>query len=61
VDFDADAAYKNIHAVRPGIEVLTVSAKGGEGMSAWLNLLESRQRGANPSRKSDAPRQSTWA
>jgi hydrogenase nickel incorporation protein HypB len=61
VEFDADAAFKNIQAVRPGIEVLTVSAKGGEGMSAWLNLLESRQRGANPSRKSDAPRQSTRA
>ena len=31
VEFDADAAFKNIQAVRPGIEVLTVSAKGAKG------------------------------
>jgi hydrogenase nickel incorporation protein HypB len=61
VDFDAERAFKNIQTVRPGMEVLTVSAKWSEGMSAWLNLLESRQRSANPSRKSDAPRQATWA
>ncbi|HEV8068268.1 MAG TPA: hydrogenase nickel incorporation protein HypB [Planctomycetaceae bacterium] len=44
VEFDAEAAFINIQAVRPGIQVLTVSAKGGEGMSAWIKLLESRRR-----------------
>jgi hydrogenase nickel incorporation protein HypB len=47
VDFDAEAAFKNIQAVRPGMQVLTVSAKGGEGMNAWINLLESRRREVN--------------
>jgi hydrogenase nickel incorporation protein HypB len=43
VDFDADAALNNIQTVRPGMQVLTVSAKRGEGMQSWLRLLESRQ------------------
>jgi hydrogenase nickel incorporation protein HypB len=46
VDFDAAAAHKNIQAVRPGIEVLTVSAKTGAGMRDWVGLLESRRRAA---------------
>ena len=49
VEFDADAALKNIQAVRPGMEVLSVSAKTGEGMSAWLSLLEQRRRQARAS------------
>jgi hydrogenase nickel incorporation protein HypB len=47
VDFDGEAAFKNIQAVRPGMQVLTVSAKGGDGMNAWINLLESRRREVN--------------
>jgi hydrogenase nickel incorporation protein HypB len=43
VDFDAQAAFTNIQAVRPGMPVLTVSAKWGEGMSAWLEFLASRR------------------
>jgi hydrogenase nickel incorporation protein HypB len=43
VDFDADAAAKNIQAVRPGMQILTVSAKSGDGMPEWLKLLESRR------------------
>jgi len=49
VEFDADAAFKNIQTVRPGMEVLSVSAKTGEGMSAWLSLLEQRRRQARAS------------
>jgi hydrogenase nickel incorporation protein HypB len=48
VEFDAAEALKNIEAVRPGMQVLTVSAKRGEGMSEWLRLLESRRREAMP-------------
>jgi hydrogenase nickel incorporation protein HypB len=58
VDFDAEAAFKNIQAVRPGIEVLTVSAKQSDGMTAWLSLLEDRRREARPGRPSDTPRES---
>jgi hydrogenase nickel incorporation protein HypB len=38
--FDWDAALANIQAVRPGMRVLGVSAKTGEGMSEYLALLE---------------------
>ena len=57
VDFDAEAAFKNIQAVRPGMEVLTVSAKRGDGMPDWLRLLESRRSKA-PERNSDVPQPS---
>lgn len=39
---DLGAARDNIQSVRPGMPVLEVSAKTGEGMSQWLGLLESR-------------------
>jgi hydrogenase nickel incorporation protein HypB len=35
VDFSRDEAYRNIHEVRPGLEVLEVSARTGAGMDAW--------------------------
>jgi hydrogenase nickel incorporation protein HypB len=41
-EFDWNAAYANMQAVRPGINVLRVSAKTGEGMDAWLDFLVSR-------------------
>ncbi len=43
VEFDAETAYKNIHAVRPGMEILEVSAKSGTNMDAWLVWLEQRK------------------
>jgi hydrogenase nickel incorporation protein HypB len=46
VDFDAEAAARNIQTVRPGMQMLTVSAKRGQGMDDWLNLLAARR---NPS------------
>jgi hydrogenase nickel incorporation protein HypB len=58
VDFDAETAFKNIQSVRPGMEVLTVSAKRGEGMSAWLRLLESRRPNAKTARNLDVPQPS---
>jgi hydrogenase nickel incorporation protein HypB len=38
--FDWDTALANIQAVRPGMRVLGVSAKTGEGLSEYLALLE---------------------
>jgi hydrogenase nickel incorporation protein HypB len=38
-DFDLAAASASIHAVRPGVAILTTSAKTGEGMDAWLDAL----------------------
>src|SRR6516162_8699061 len=40
VGFDAAAAHRNIHAVRPGMQVWEVSARSGEGMEQWLRFLE---------------------
>jgi hydrogenase nickel incorporation protein HypB len=44
VEFDWPAASKNLQAVRPGIEILRVSAKTGSGMDAWLQFIASRRR-----------------
>jgi hydrogenase nickel incorporation protein HypB len=42
VEFSWDAAYHNIQAVRPGMPVLRVSAKTGEGMQEYLDFLAAR-------------------
>jgi hydrogenase nickel incorporation protein HypB len=42
VEFDWDLAYGNIQAVRPGMQVLKVSAKTGYGMDECLELLTAR-------------------
>jgi hydrogenase nickel incorporation protein HypB len=42
LEFDRTAAHASIQAVRPGMQVLELSAKTGLGMSSWLELLESR-------------------
>ena len=42
VEFDWDAAYANIQAVRPGMMVFKLSAKTGEGMSNYLDFLTKR-------------------
>jgi hydrogenase nickel incorporation protein HypB len=44
VEFDWNAALGNIQAVRPGMEVLRVSAKTGLGMAEWREFLEGRRR-----------------
>lgn len=43
VDFDEAAARRNIEAVRPGMAIVKVSAKTGEGMDAYLDLFKSRR------------------
>jgi hydrogenase nickel incorporation protein HypB len=42
VEFDWQAAYGNIQAVRPGMLVFKLSAKSGEGMDDYLDFLEKR-------------------
>jgi hydrogenase nickel incorporation protein HypB len=44
VDFDRDAAERNIQAVRPGMQILATSAKRGDGMAELVSFLESRAR-----------------
>ncbi len=39
VEFDLSAAHKSIQSVRPGMAVMEVSAKTGQGMDEWLQLL----------------------
>ncbi len=42
VEFDLAAARDNIQRVRPGMQIIEVSAKTGEGMGAWMGLLQSQ-------------------
>jgi hydrogenase nickel incorporation protein HypB len=42
-EFDADTARRNIQAVRPGMLVLEVSAKHGDGMDSWLGMLRTKR------------------
>src|SRR5579864_3460005 len=43
VEFDESAAIANIQAVRPGMQVLKVSAKTGVGMDQYLQFLTERR------------------
>jgi hydrogenase nickel incorporation protein HypB len=49
VEFMREDALRYIRAVRPGLTVLEVSAKTGDGMEAWLNALNSSCASARPS------------
>jgi hydrogenase nickel incorporation protein HypB len=46
VEFDRNAALENIQRVRPGMQVIEVSAKTKEGMQPWLQLLHDRRASA---------------
>jgi hydrogenase nickel incorporation protein HypB len=48
VEFDWPAAAKNLQAVRPGIQILRVSAKTGNGMDAWLSFIASQRTHMRP-------------
>ena len=43
VEFDWNAAYGNIQDVRPGMPVVKLSAKTGEGLEDYLNFLIARR------------------
>ncbi|MGD9721992.1 MAG: hydrogenase nickel incorporation protein HypB [Pirellulales bacterium] len=51
VECDLATARRNIQAVRPGMQILEVSTKTGQGLSNWIALLEEQKRA------SDAPPQ----
>ena len=42
VEFDLAAAHESIQSVRPGMQVLELSAKTGEGLDEYLRFLELR-------------------
>ncbi len=42
VEFDGRAAHEHIHRVRPGMPILELSAKTGEGMEQWMEFLGER-------------------
>jgi hydrogenase nickel incorporation protein HypB len=44
--FDRAEAYRNLHEVRPGLEVLETSARTGQGLEAFADRLLERARGA---------------
>jgi hydrogenase nickel incorporation protein HypB len=50
VEFDWQSAYRNVQAVRPGMQVFKLSAKTGEGMNDYLDFLKKR---LNPSRMAE--------
>ncbi len=39
VEFDRDAAYANLEAIRPGLRVFETSAKKGTGLDEWVAFL----------------------
>jgi len=41
-EFDRETAWSNIRDVRPGLSILEVSAKTGQGMSVWITYLHER-------------------
>ena len=42
-EFDLELACANIQAVRPGIQILQLSAKSGAGFDQWLDLIQARR------------------
>jgi hydrogenase nickel incorporation protein HypB len=48
VEFDSQTAYKNVQAVRPGMQVFKLSAKTGEGMQDFLDFLAKRLQELRP-------------
>ena len=42
VEFDWDVAEQSIQAVRPGMPVIGVSAKTGEGMDRYIGMIDRR-------------------
>jgi hydrogenase nickel incorporation protein HypB len=45
-EYDREAALRNLREIRPGIEIIEVSAKRGIGMDNWFDFLLRKKRGA---------------
>ncbi len=45
VQFDRDVAVANIQRVHPGLRVIELSARSGEGMHEWIDFLDSQVAG----------------
>jgi hydrogenase nickel incorporation protein HypB len=43
VEFNREAAHQNVQSVRPGMDILEVSAKSGLGMEGVLDFLKARR------------------
>ena len=43
VEFNREAAHQNVQSVRPGMEILEVSAKSGAGLDRFLDFLKARR------------------
>src|SRR5271157_5743827 len=46
VEFNRTAACENIQSVRPGMQIMEVSAKTGQGMDQWMEFLKSHRTAA---------------
>jgi hydrogenase nickel incorporation protein HypB len=42
-EYDRATALRNISEIRPGIEIIELSAKRGFGMETWLNFLQAKK------------------
>jgi hydrogenase nickel incorporation protein HypB len=47
-EFDAVAARRNIQSVRPGMEIIELSAKAGVGLERFLSLVQTRRSATRP-------------
>jgi hydrogenase nickel incorporation protein HypB len=47
VDFDVARCVEYAMRVNPGVEVLRLSARSGEGVDAWVGWIEARRRGVS--------------
>ena len=43
-EYDREAALRNIREIRPGIEIIELSAKRGIGMDCWFDFLQRQSR-----------------
>jgi hydrogenase nickel incorporation protein HypB len=41
-EFDIEAARRNIHGIRPGMQILEISSKTGQGLEDVISLIEAR-------------------
>jgi hydrogenase nickel incorporation protein HypB len=59
VDCDLAAVWRNVEMARPGVEILQVSARTGDGMTAWIDFLKRRLEQKRSSAAAQAASQET--